>query len=200
MKYVSIDIETTGLSPVDNQMIEIGLVVEDTAAKKPIDELPRRRILIPSRQYQINTYCMNLHRTLFEMLDQVDWKRLMSEGSYRHAPKTYFATPGKIEFIIAPWLEKHMGKDCKFVVAGKNFYGFDYNFMRPYLQNVKFHHRALDPCTLFLLDSDIVPPDLPTCCERAGIDISGYHTAVGDALTVIELLRHTPVVTSDDTK
>ncbi len=189
MKYVSVDIETTGLSPIDNQMIEIGLVIEDSAVKKPIDTLPRRRILVPSRQYKINTYCMNLHRSLFETLDKVDWKKLKAEGSYRHEPKTYFSTLEGIEFVIAPWLAKHIGQKSKFVVAGKNFYGFDYNFLRPHLPNVKFHHRALDPCTLYTRPEDVVPPDLKTCCERAGLEISGYHTAMGDALTVIELLR-----------
>jgi oligoribonuclease (3'-5' exoribonuclease) len=189
MRYVSIDIETTGLSPVDNQMIEIGLVIEDTVAKKHIDELPRRRVLVPSKQYQINTSCMNLHRTLFEKLDQVDWDKLERDGSYRHSPKTYFSTPEYIEAVIAPWLRKHICQDKKFVVAGKNFYGFDYNFLKPWLPNVRFHHRALDPCTLYVRPEDVVPPDLPTCCKRAGINIDGYHTAVGDALTVIKLLR-----------
>ena len=189
MKYVSIDIETTGLSPVDNQMIEIGLVSEDSAPPRPVDMLPRRRVLVPAKQYQINTYCMNLHRMLFETLDTVDWEKLTSEGSYRASPKTYFSTPECIESVIGPWLRKNMNQKSKFVVAGKNFYGFDYNFLRPWLPNVRFHHRALDPCTLYLEPKDDVPPDLATCCKRAGLEIEGYHTAVGDAKTVIELLR-----------
>ena len=189
MKYVSIDIETTGLNASSNQLLEIGLVIEDTEKSNEfIEDLPVRRVLIPHKEYQINTYCMNLHRKLFEELDQVDWERLKTEGFYRHEPKTYFALPESVYEVTSAWLIKHLG-DHKYVTAGKNFYGFDYKFLKPLLGSIRFHHRSLDPCTLYLHSDDKVPPDLKTCCQRAGMVIKDYHTAVGDARTVIELIR-----------
>jgi len=189
MKYISVDVETTGLNPEKNQLLEIGMVIEDT--QKPnehVDNLPKCRILIPHKEYQINTYCMNLHRSLFIELDLVDWDRLKKEGFYRDDNKNYYSLPDNVFSIIATWTNKHLG-ERKYVTAGKNFYGFDYNFLKPLLGSLKFHHRSLDPCTLFMQPEDKVPPDLAECCKRAGIDIQGYHTAVGDAKTVIHLLR-----------
>ena len=188
MKYVSIDCETTGLKPDSNQLLEIGMVIEDTEDKIDIAGLPHRRILLPSAEYQINTYCMNMHRELFAELDLVDRKRLEVERYYRHSPKTYFAMPDAIEGLMTVWLNKHLG-ERKYVVAGKNFYGFDNNFLKPHLSHIKFHHRSLDPVTLYMKTTDEIPPDLSLCCERAGIKLEAHHTAVGDAKTVIRLLR-----------
>lgn len=188
MRYVSIDVETTGMSADTNQLLEVGLVIEDTEKVGPVEELPWRRILIPYKEYQINTYCMRMHAKLFTELDEVCWDRLRIEGAYRHAPKTYYSLVGSIEQTIKAWLVKHLG-DKKYVAAGKNFYGFDYKFLSPWLKELKFHHRALDPCILYLESDDVVPPDLPTCCKRAGIPLQDHHTAVGDARTVIELIR-----------
>lgn len=46
MKYVSIDIETTGIDNENTQTLSIGLVVEDTVDIKPIEELPKLEIAI----------------------------------------------------------------------------------------------------------------------------------------------------------
>lgn len=189
MRYISIDVETTGLDPASNQLLEVGMVIEDTEVACPVSSLPYRRILVPHREYIINIYCMKMHAELFETLDQVDWKRLQDVGSYRHAPKTYFTTLEDLGALMQLWIAKHLGDKNMYVAAGKNFYGFDHKFLAPWLNVLRFHHRALDPCTLYMQPNDVVPPDLATCCKRAGVEVSNYHTAVGDARMVIELLR-----------
>ena len=40
MKYISIDIETTGLDPENCQILSIGAVIEDTLNQLPFEELP----------------------------------------------------------------------------------------------------------------------------------------------------------------
>ena len=41
MKYLSIDIETTGLDPVEHKIIEFGCLIEDTTKPHiPVSELP----------------------------------------------------------------------------------------------------------------------------------------------------------------
>ena len=37
MKYASIDIETTGLDPETCAIIEIGIILDDLAERKPVD-------------------------------------------------------------------------------------------------------------------------------------------------------------------
>lgn len=46
MKYVSIDIETTGLDREKCEILSIGAVIEDTANPRPIDELPKYHVAI----------------------------------------------------------------------------------------------------------------------------------------------------------
>jgi len=41
MKYVSIDIEATGLDHTYCQMIEFGAVLDDLRHQRPLDELPQ---------------------------------------------------------------------------------------------------------------------------------------------------------------
>ena len=49
----------------------------------------------------------------------------------------------------------------------------------------------MDPTTLFTKPTDKKPPNLDECAKRAGIEfkMNGYHSAVSDALMVVELLR-----------
>ena len=51
MKYVSIDIETTGLDPETCQTIQIGAGIEDTNNPLPIEDLPRFKCLVEHPQY-----------------------------------------------------------------------------------------------------------------------------------------------------
>ena len=51
MKYLSLDIETTGLDPNIHQIIEIGAVLE--YSHLPVDELPSFRILIKHKNLVI---------------------------------------------------------------------------------------------------------------------------------------------------
>ena len=72
MHYVSIDIETTGLDPMKNQIVEIGAVIDKIGSKTPIEDLPKFRAVLIHEEMQINTFCANLHRDLWpEALDVV---------------------------------------------------------------------------------------------------------------------------------
>ena len=196
MKYVSIDIETTGLDPDKHQMIEFGAVLEDTENQLPIDELPKLRVLIVHEDYTSGPYCIKLHSKLFEEL-----------GNY-----TKVALPRRIDcstwvtrsnehglaYIFNKWLDEN-GMKVKFgdkarktIVAGKNFNGFDALFLKSYMNyRVQFHHRVIDPAALFTRLSDAEPPNLNECAKRAGVEFkgTGYHSAVSDATMVVELLR-----------
>ena len=195
MKYLSIDIETTGLDYKVNQLIEIGVVLADTNDNSvPVENLPGLRILIPHDQYVINTYCMKLHEKLWPELNAAA-KALKDSGVYstKMTSVTYASAPGHIEYVLRDWFREVdfdagvLGK--RLTVAGKNFFGFDHKFLAPVLPEVKFHHRYIDPVMLFAKPDDHQLPDLKECCKRAGIQLEGYHTAVGDAQTVVKLVR-----------
>ena len=51
MRYISIDIETTGLDAETNQILSIGAVVEDTNNLVPFDELPKFHAVIKRKVF-----------------------------------------------------------------------------------------------------------------------------------------------------
>lgn len=200
MKYVSIDIETTGLKAEVNQMVEFGAVVESlTSRDTPVNDLPSFRAIIidPEGEYRISPFVMKMHRSLFEEIGSCKRDKLEKDGWYQHDDSTAqheidVCYPNVLVHRFLQWLRRH---DCftgkgKVIPAGKNFYGFDYNFISPLFgDGVRFHHRGLDPVMYYLKPTDRKPPDLQLCCERADLPMSDYHTAVGDARMVIELIR-----------
>ena len=94
---------------------------------------------------------------------------------------------------MAAWLGRCGWDTSKAVTpAGKNFASFDRQFLKrlPEFQNkVRLHHRTLDPAMLFWLAADERLPDSKTCYERAGMDPKVAHTALEDALAVVQLIR-----------
>ena len=65
MKYVSIDIETTGLDKDKNQILEVGAVLDELGSDTPVEDLPKFRAVIIHEQMQINAYCADLHKDLW---------------------------------------------------------------------------------------------------------------------------------------
>jgi hypothetical protein len=53
----------------------------------------------------------------------------------------------------------------------------------------RLHQRVLDPCSMYVRASDLIPPNLQECCNRAGIIKTVSHTAIDDARLVVELIR-----------
>lgn len=193
MKYVSIDIETTGLDPSYHQMIEFGAAIEDTEKQLSTCELPKFRALIKHDDYVINPYCLRLHAKL---LDELTLKQKDNPAAWYiwyEEDKTYVCRPDALTFLFKQWLTNNgISPDTKVIVAGKNFNKFDINFIDPIFKSqIKFHRRVLDPVVLFTQPTDQEPPNLSECAKRAGVEFtgSGYHTAVSDAVMVIELLR-----------
>jgi len=198
MKYVSIDVETTGLKSAEHQMVEFGAVLEDTAKIVHVDQLPSFRAIILQKDsnYKISPLVMRMHSKLFEEMDLADSEKLrtsefqlMPESNSLHT--AYYCYSARLEDLFNTWLMNVNGysKKGKIIPAGKNFYGFDYTFIELTMSSTQFHHRHLDPVAYFTRATDQEPPKLELCCERAGIVLKEHHTAVGDAKTVIELIR-----------
>lgn len=65
MKYVSLDIETTGLDKNKNQVVEVGAVLDEIGSTIPIEELPKFRAVLLHDEMTMGLYCANLHRDLW---------------------------------------------------------------------------------------------------------------------------------------
>lgn len=188
MKYVSIDLETTGLNENVCQIIEIGAVIDDSWNHAPIEQLPTfhcyviNEIAVGNNMQQVLTgepYALGMHSDLLKKLHH------QPEGN-RYIPKEEVA--GQFQ----DWLSKHF-KGEKVTVAGKNFMGFDMQFLKklPNFDVSQFNHRNIDPAMLYWdIQRDEKIPNLKTCMERAGLEGKVAHTALEDALVVVKLLRY----------
>ncbi|MDD5359468.1 MAG: exonuclease domain-containing protein [Sulfurovaceae bacterium] len=192
MKYVSIDIETTGLDPLDNQILEIGMVIEDTNNILPIEKLPRFHCYIKHNEIIGNAYAINMNRDIIQKIVENDTEK------YQILKEEQVAT------YVYGWLSQYFppkNNYIKITPAGKNFNAFDKLFLEqlPELKSlVRFAHRAIDPAVLCMdwkCNDEL--PTLEDCKIMCGLEKSVAHTAIEDALDVIRIMR---VATENYTK
>lgn len=199
MRFISIDLETTGLSADKHQIIEFGAVLEDTKNIKPINELPRYHayILHPNGELCGNVFALDLNAGIINKLK--NYKDLKDQYNFVKIEDL------AINFMY--WLYDHgfvlnlknEGRNDEFrqteslVVAGKNFSAFDKLFLDKvpnWKKHIRIKTRVLDPAILFIdWQNDDAPPSLGECKIKAGIDGEVTHLAIDDAVDVIKLLR-----------
>lgn len=182
LRYASIDVETTGLDPHRNQVLEIAVVVE-TDWGTAVEDLPFLRLVLRHEHVFASWRALEMNARLFR--GEVD---ASGDLVARHPP-------GPAAHHLLTFLRDQfgygVGRGERVTAAGKNFATFDKLFLErlPGWPRGVFRHRVLDPVTLWVDSDDGVPPDLETCLDRANLKPSGPHTALGDARDVIRLIR-----------
>lgn len=180
MKYISIDIETTGLDPEKNKVISIAAIIEDTENKLPFDECPKINLAILQNELIGSARAITINKQLIsEIADYQDandeTRRLIDiQSDYKFVREDDVAK----EFYW--WLDengfgyglydnsggygvivdgKHKPaingatKPITINVAGKNFATFDMLFLKqlPWWQKlIKIRQRVLDPAILMV--------------------------------------------------
>ena len=197
MKYVSIDIETTGLNPETCQVLSIGAVIEDTDNIMPIKDLPTFHGVVLSREISGDPYALNMNKDLIESM--VYWQTGKDDERYDLERLTglEFYEKGEIvkafyNFLLENGFEPS-GEVIHLTVAGKNFGTFDLKFLEKlprWKQYIRVRQRILDPSILYVnWKEDNSLPGLGLCKKRANLPEEVAHDAVEDALDVILLLR-----------
>lgn len=176
MRYVSIDVETTGLDPVKCQVIEISAIVDDLNKRDvPIEQLPTFNQVIHHDAYHFEKVALQMH-SKSGLLDVL-------LGNVIAGIKSSDLFVAFNSFIATHW-----GGD-KIVAAGKNFGAFDKLFLNPY--GFKFLYRSLDPTAHYIQLEDKVPPALEECLKRANLPpVDVAHRSLGDAQAIVRLMRH----------
>jgi len=214
MKFVTIDIETTGVPGKDGnledlQIIEFGAVIEDTNNLLALDDLPQYNRIIRHEQYKGGAFAINLNSRIFKILaERENYKR----GEERDA---YDKHHGIIELKelardFFDFLYPHFGKktedeftlalgsnyqEAPFVItpAGKNFDAFDRKFIDlipKWSQYISLRHRTIDPTSMYVdWFKDDAPPGLGDCLSRAGVPKVVTHKAVQDCLDTLLVIR-----------
>ena len=159
MKYVSCDIETTGLDESRCQILQIGAVVEDTKNILPIDELPTFNCVVIHEELTGSPFALRMNAKLIALIAQ--WLDA-DEATRKEVSKAsgldffiphevaeqfhYFLQANGInEGLAIPELNQNVhrinykGKEViavgtktrpiKLTVAGKNFGTFDKKFL-----------------------------------------------------------------------
>lgn len=189
MKYVSTDIETTSIDPKNGQILEIGMIIEDTEKKLPYDKCPKFQCLVEHEVYKGDAFALSMnHEILAEIaVRKTIWKNGEPVSGFHNEDIT---VERMTEFLIDNGV---MGNGKKVNFAGKNFGAFDLQFLKRveyFDQDIKYHHRFLDPSILFMdWKQDQQLPNLTTCKERAGLDRKVKHRVLEDCWDVIQLLR-----------
>lgn len=70
MRYVSIDIETTGLDPERYNILSIGAIIEDTQKKLSFDEIPKFHVAIKHQEVVGSLFAMNMNKELIDAIAQ----------------------------------------------------------------------------------------------------------------------------------
>lgn len=206
-KYISIDLETTGLDWETCQILSFGAVIEDRENRLPIKDLPRFHRIIRRDKIVGEPFALHLNSDLIQIIKEGDhpdlineyeliehfWDFLHLNGFDQREESEIFSGQIKIigEKMIAT--KNNQYSSIKINVVGKNFNGFDKRFLEKipnFLETFKINRRVLDPAPLFLEPTDEWLPNLQTCMNRAGIESEVTHDAVQDAVDVIKVLRY----------
>ena len=188
MRYVSLDIETTGIDPESDQILQIAAVVADFQGMtyQSFD------IIVDNGDIYGSPYALHLNSRILKMLaDAVP-------EDYQHGDQGQLPRIAKVEDAIQlfqKWLYLVLQRN-RIVFAGKNFDSFDKQFLKNYglydpcAFDLDFgHSAALDPGILWfdpMRDTQI--PYTAECCRRAGIPDIVTHNAMDDAMQVVELI------------
>jgi len=181
-RYVSIDIETTGLNPEHCQILEIGAVIDDCLT--PIEECPTFHCYLDHGLILGEPPALAMHQAIIGRI-------AAHEEGYDYVPSWNAA------YKFRDFLKQHglNPENEPTVVAGKNYASFDARFLcklTGWNEHIKVHHRVLDPAAMYWQPEidGMALPDTKTCMERAGIGGEVAHTAVEDARVIARLIRH----------
>lgn len=199
MKYVSIDLETTGLNPETCQILEFAAVLDDLEDPKPIEQLPKFQayIVADTIVYTGEPYALSMHSTIFRRIAKresgfqyLGCDVLMKEFRKFLIANNWTPKPAR-ELSGRTDLEHGKIKITAAAPPGKNFGVFGLPFLKKHVwdwDNVQLY-RFIDPAMFFLTLQDQEVPDSATCLKRAGLDDVVAHTAIEDALMVVQLVR-----------
>lgn len=196
MKYVSIDIETTGLDPENCQVLQIGAVIEDTHNVLPLDKLPRFECIVEHAEYTGSAYALWLNSNLLKTLGAMESLQKDERLDYRRSNNIIPAGTVSSSFYL--WLTANGFQPgaqgaVTINVAGKNFASFDKNFLVKlpgWLGKIQMRQRILDPAVLFMdWQKDDALPNLNTCLQRSNFSGEVSHNALEDAIDVVRVFR-----------
>jgi len=179
--YLSIDIETTGLDPHINEVIQIGAVYCEVYLNGSTNQFDIR---------EISKFSSMIKPVFTNNIDPEAMKvNLLSKSDLEKSPRSHIVTRDFIE-----WWEETLGGETLHVL-GQNFGGFDKAFLTKFFgrfYDSMFHYHSVDTWTeaelcqtLGLLPKDLKLSLEPLCDYFNQIRLS--HSALSDAYSALAI-------------
>jgi DNA polymerase III epsilon subunit-like protein len=179
MKYVSIDIETSGLDVENNEILSIGVIIEDTEKKLSFDEIPKFKCIIVQNRINGSPRAITMNSKIIQLMSDYQEAKSIEEKAKIETISGYKflnennAAQHIFDFLYLNGYAKegfNNFKHSRFVngtlmpmfnneieqitinVAGKNFGTFDKLFLEklPWWQKlIKIRQRIIDPSVLY---------------------------------------------------
>lgn len=196
--YISLDIETTGTDREHSEILEVGWVIEDGMGR--VDDLIKRNYIVDRKVILYGEiFALDMNARIFKALKNKDADVRNSEEICRQLAED-------LEYcsrIAVKWDKDHGINNTgdkvnkKITFGGKNFSGFDGQFIAPFMRQNGFgqnyeslvQHRALDVGPMYAEEFGYVP-SLQEICDRHMNGKVVSHKAVDDALLVVNLIRN----------
>jgi len=217
MKYVSVDVETSGLDDEKNCILSIGAIIEDTKTKLPYEQLPKFHAIVLQNEITGHPRAISMNKGIIQIMSEYlegtkEVRALLDERSgYKFYDKDevikhffdflfingyQYELPGAVRVVdgrALPILCSNT-KSITINVAGKNFGTFDKLFLEELMwwkKLIRVRQRIIDPAGLYCdWINDETLPNLDECKKRANIDGAVTHDALQDAWDVIKVLRN----------
>lgn len=199
MKYVSIDIETTGLDPKIHKILSIGAIIEDTENPQPLEMCPKFYGVIIQRNFSISPRAAVINAELIGTISSYIDSNKVERTALENKLGCKFYEEDEIVVAFYNFISHQISKDLeldspvKFNAAGKNFATFDNLFLEQlpkWKQYMRVRQRVLDPAILYVnWHGDDALPSLTDCKIRAEISGDVTHDALLDAWDVVQVLR-----------
>lgn len=203
MKYVSLDIETTGLNRQECQIIEFGAIIEDTNNILPYEDMPKFHCYFKYDRYNFEPSALKINYEKIAIIESLKVFDLFDDNHIKQVEENNgniinfcFKIEEQLQRNLfqqtfAGWLKEFYGDKKSINLAGKNVAGFDLDFLKQkgLLTNI-FKSRTIDPAILFVdWYNEKELPSLDLCLQKSGIDKTVSHNALEDAFDIIKILR-----------
>ena len=186
MRFISIDVETTGIDADKCQILSIGAVIDDTIAPLTLKDVPQYYKRVSHDEYKGEIYALNLNKDLLtEILENKDGLNIHVDN---------------LKADFQSWVNKYFDGSEKITIAGKNFANFDKKFLDKLgvLDGLNVSYQFLDVGSLYWEPkTDAKLPSLQECLDRAEIKTEVTHNALEDAMDVVKVIRHNIKVKDD---
>ncbi len=188
MRFVSIDLETTGADPWVHEVLEFAAIIYDTQHPVMLADAPQFRVLLQPTFAHASPTALRMNEALIQELRAPTFDTLVLPPAELVDHFT--------DFLLQHNFRWHERGRIRVQAAGKNFDKFDRIFLERlpgFRQKINLHRVALDPGLLYwnpAKDKQWIP-NLVACKKRAGFnDLTVAHRALNDAWDVIRLVQH----------